>query len=156
MAMAPETGVMERSVEDILAGRLRIRLAGEWHVLPVLTVGQNADWLATLEAEMDPLISGEDDLAKVVGLMDDLNGRLLDFVYSYDLMHVLPEQSTIARDVYPHEVLRAVMEVRLAANPTLGLALTSAIGDMKEMPSSVRTSSSRPRTAGRSRKSATN
>lgn len=160
---APSGSLAERSVEDVLAGRIRIRLAGETYVLPVLTVGQNADWLASLEAELHPLIEAEDDLDVVMGLMDTVNDRLLDFVYSYDLRGLLPKQSTIERDVYPYEVLRAVMEVRLAANPTLGFALASVLEDatkaaakvneaMAQMPSAP-TSSRRRRTAGRSRTS---
>jgi hypothetical protein len=150
MEAAPSGPFAERSVEDVLAGRLRIRLAGEWHTLPVLTIGQNADWLASLDAELAPLMEGDDDLDVVVGKMEALNARLLDFVYSYDRMGLLPDKATIERDVYPHEVLRAVMEVRLAANPTLGFALAGAMAEMRS-PSpapSQPTSSPRRRTAG--------
>lgn len=141
----------ERSVEDVLAGRLRIRLAGEWHVLPVLTIGQNRDWLASLDAELAPLVETEDDLEVVVAQMERLNDRLLDFVYSYDRAGLLPPKEEVEPNVYPHEVLRAVMEVRLAANPTLGFALASAVQEARNeasRPASLPTSSQPSPTAG--------
>jgi hypothetical protein len=157
---APSRGPLpERSVEDVLAGRLRIRLGGEWYVLPVLTIGQNREWVESLDAQMQPLLDGADDgdLNAVVARMQDLSDRLLEFVWSYDRMGVLPPRETLEPDVYPHEALRAVMEVRLAANPTLGFALPGAIEAMRaeSRPPSERTSSSRRNTAGPSRTSGT-
>jgi hypothetical protein len=154
MEAAPSGPFAERSVEDVLAGRLRIRLAGEWHTLPVLTIGQNREWRESLEAEFASLIEGDDDLEHVVSVMQGLSDRLLDFVYSYDRMGLLPERAVLEPNVYPHEALRAVMEVRLAANPTFGFALASTMTELNARPApSPRTSSSRRRTAGRSRTS---
>jgi hypothetical protein len=153
---APTRGPLpERSVEDVLAGRLRIRLAGEWYVLPVLTIGQNREWTESLDAEVAPLLEGSDDLEVIVQRAQGLSDRLLEFVWSYDRMGVLPPRETIEPNVYPHEALRAVMEVRLAANPTLGFALAGAMEDLRaESPwPSQPTSSSRRNTAGRSRMS---
>jgi hypothetical protein len=151
----------ERSAEDILAGRLRLRLASQWFVLPVLTVGENADWLASLEQEFaDVVNTDEDDLAQVMEALAKVDGRLLELVYAYDKHGVLPPLESIARDVYPHEVLRAVMEVRLAANPTVGFGLAMALAELRTSPSpaapapSPRTSSSRRRTGGRTARSA--
>lgn len=156
----------ERSVEDILAGRLRIRLAGEWHTLPVLTVGENADWLASLEAVFQPVVDAdESDAPAIMAALAAADDRLLELVYSYDKMGLLPERASIERNVYPHEILRAVMEVRLAANPTAGFGLALALAEMREATKpeaptpapapSTRTSSSRRRTAGRGARSAT-
>lgn len=166
----------ERSAEDILAGRLRLRLAGEWYTLPVLTVGQNADWLASLEVEFAALAEQpDDDLPAIVQLLSAVDDKLLDFIYSYDVTNALPPKDTIERKVYPHEVLRAVMEVRLAANPTVAYGLALAVEAVRAAQASTevvqrsaaalkkaagsrssRTSSSRRRTAGTPRKSVAN
>lgn len=145
----------ERSVEDVLAGRLRVQLAGQPHVLPVLTRGQNADWLASLDADLGHMIAAEDDLDSVVKIALGLDDRLLALLYSYDVTGVLPPVETIERDIYPHEVLRAVMEVRLAANPTLAYAVAGAVADMKVASTAATPSPSSPRrrTAGRSKRS---
>jgi hypothetical protein len=168
--MADLTFGSERSAEDILSGRLRLQLAKQWYILPVLTVGQNADWLDELEEVFAPLFTTpDDDLAGIVQILQDADDRLLDFVYSYDKSGVLPPQETIARDVYPHEVLKAVMEVRLAANPTVGYGLAVATQEVRQAVArqqaavdaaiakrpSRPTSSSRQSTGGRTRKSAT-
>ena len=156
-AAAPVTGLLpERSVEDVLAGRLRLRLGGEWYVLPVLTIGQNREWMESLDAEMQPLLDGadDDDLSAIVERMQGLSDRLLEFVYSYDIKGLLPPREAIEPNVYPHEALRAVLEVRLAANPTLGFALAGVVQDIRagRPAPSPPTSSSRRSTAGRSRK----
>jgi hypothetical protein len=166
--LADSTFGSERSAEDILSGRLRLRLANQSYVLPVLTVGENADWSASLEEVFAPLVTTDDgDLEAIVEVLEAADDRLLDFIYSYDKTGVLPPQESIARDVYPHEVLRAVMEVRLAANPTVGYGLAVAAQEIRRATArqavaeaaarsrSPRTSSARRRTAGRTSKSAT-
>lgn len=108
----------QRAIRDVLEGRVRITLAGQEYVLPVLTIGQNADWRAELSAEFDPILAAEDDLDKVMKLLEAFSDRLLDFVRSYDVTNVLPPPGKWERDIYPHELLRAVMEVRLATDPS--------------------------------------
>lgn len=119
----------ERSIGDVLAGRIRFRLALRPYVLRVLTIGENEDWLERLDAALLPIMSGPDE-----GLADRLlefSNELLTFLYAYDVDHVLPELTEeFRRSVYPHEALKAVMEVRLAANPTLGLRLAGAFGEV--------------------------
>jgi hypothetical protein len=155
----------ERSVADVLAGRIRLRLAGQDYILPVLTIGQNEDWLATLDASLQPLIEEDLTIEAAVDRLSTFNDKLLDFVYSYDRAHVLPPIKKLRPNVYPHEALIAVMEVRNAANPTLGFALASLMAEARAeraeeaqriVPDAVeraRTSSQPPPTAGPSAKS---
>lgn len=154
---------MERTAQDVFLGRLPLRLADRQYVLPVLTTGQNAEWQASLDASLAPLL---DDKSTTVDLLNALaKVDLLGFIYSYDRHGVLPPRETIEDDIYPHELLRSVQEVRLATNPTVayGVALTldeartklSAPPPNRAQRRSRRTSSSRPRTAGRTAPSAT-
>lgn len=155
----PETPT--RSTADVLAGRLTIRLAGVYYGLPVLTIGQNEDWVASLDAALEPLVSADDeDLSAIVAGLESFNDQLLGFIWSYDVLHVLPDLDSIRRDIYPYEVLRAVMEIRAAANPTLGFALASMLEEATRVNaaaplSMLNTSSSPGPTGGRSPRSAT-
>jgi hypothetical protein len=154
---------LQRPIQDVLEGRVRITLAGTDYVLPVLTIGDNADWKASLDAELVPIVSVEDDLSTVVELLEGFSAKLLDFIYSYDKTDVLPPRGEWERDIYPHELLRAVMEVRLATDPSsrYALAYSAAVAQTQsptilERARSALTSSWRRRTAGPSRGSAPN
>lgn len=158
--LATETPV--RTTADVLAGRLRLRLAGSWYSLPVLTIGENEDWVATLDAALEPLVnSADDDLPAIVASLEVFNDQLLGFIWSYDRLHLLPDQESIRRDIYPYEVLRAVMEIRAAANPTLGFALAQMLEEAERLtgastPRSPSMSTSPTRTAGGSATSGVN
>lgn len=154
---------MERSIADVIAERIRLRLARQEWVLPVLTTGENADWWASLEAYYAAILADvpEDDLEAMWSAVASLGpDKLLDFIYSYDKDEVLPRTEEFRRSVYPGELLLAVWEVRLAANPTQRYAFNAAVEELvaegrkaaETMPKPS-TSSSRRRTAGRSGKS---
>lgn len=147
-----------RSTADVLAGRIRITLAGRQFVLPVLTIGQNEEWQAGLDAELQPLLVESTSYDEVVRRMAVFSGQLLDLIYSYDISGVLPERGAWEKDIYPNELLLAVMEVRLAADPTLGYAVAALNEDLAStLMTPARTprgSGSRPSTAGRSRRRA--
>jgi len=152
---APETEQPTRSTADVLAGRLRIRLAGQWFVLPVLTIRQNEEWLEQLDGRLAPLLAGTDSLAAAIAQIERFGDRMLDLVRAYDVTGVLPEPGDWERDIYPHELLRAVMEVRLATDPTLSYAVAAALEEtpplVPAIPSGSGTGSPRS-TGGRSRK----
>lgn len=156
--LRPPLETPTRSTVDVLAGRLRISLAAKPYWLPVLTIGQNEDWVAQLDAALAPLIKApDDDLDAIVTALESFNDQLLGFVWSYDVTHVLPPLETIRRDIYPFEVLRAVMEIRAAANPTLGFALASMLEEATRLtsnPSTPNMSSSPTGMAGPSATSA--
>lgn len=154
---------MERTAQDVFLGRLPLRLGDKRYVLPVLTTGQNAEWQATLDASLTPLLDDKATTRDLLVAMAQVD--LLGFIYSYDKNGVLPPRETIENDIYPHELLRSVQEVRLATNPTVayGVALTldeartkmSAPSPNRAQRRSRRTSSSRPPTAGPTARSAT-
>ena len=133
----------------------------ETYIMPVLTIGENDDWRASLEAELQPLIDGADDVGQAVTIMESFSGRLLDFIRSYDKTGVIPEPGDWERGIYPHQLLRAVMEVRLAADPTTSYAVATLTEDVVNRRAGMtagtmgsgNTSSSRRRTGGRSKKS---
>jgi hypothetical protein len=134
---------------------VRFRLAGTEYVLPVLTIGQNADWKASLDDALTPIVSAEDDLGKVMALLEAFSDRLLEFLRSYDVTGVLPTPGDWERDIYPHELLRAVMEVRLATDPSsrYALALARPVTKRRTIRETLRsrlTSSWPRRTAGQS------
>ena len=151
-----------RSTADVLAGRMRVTLAGQQYVMPVLTIGQNRDWMESLETDLQPLLDRAESVEEAVAVMTEFSDRLLPFVRSYDVTGVLPPPGDWERDIYPHELLRAVMEVRLAADPMTSYAVAAlseemlrptSVGTMTPPPDTGNTSSSRRPTAGRRRKS---
>ena len=156
-----------RTAQDVLLGRLPLRLAGKVHVLPVLTTGQNREWQEALDGSLTPLLSEDATSAELLEAMARID--LLAFIYSYDLMGVLPPRASIEDDVYPHEKLMAVQEVRLATNPTLAYAIAMTMDEARTKVQSAlsapplnraqrrsrRTSSPRRPTAGRTSTSAT-
>lgn len=150
----------ERSALDVLQGRLPLWLGGQRYVLPVLTTGMNREWQATLDASLDPLIENERPLAEVLSALESID--LLGLVYSYDVAGVLPPRAEIEDGIYPHELLKAVFEVRQATNPTVAFAVATTTEEIlsklttAEPPPSKPTSSSRRRTGGPTGRSATN
>lgn len=150
----------ERSVEDILAGRLRLVFGDQAFELPVLSRAENRRWRETLDARFQPLADkvDDDDPAAVIGLMRqlaELDEEFLPFIYTYDRTGALPPIEELDELARPHEILRAVLEVRAAANPTLAIAVALARAEAKapsdEPPEP--TSSSPTPTAGSRRKS---
>lgn len=156
----------ERSIADVIAGRLRLRLAGREWILPVLSVGENEDWWAELDGYYAAILADvpAEDLEAMWAAVASLGpDRLLGFLHSYDKSGVLPRTDEFRRSVYPGELLLAVWEVRLAANPTQHFAFNAAVEDVvtqgvraaAAMPR--RSTSSSPRsTTGRRRRSAKN
>lgn len=166
-AFGPGHPFLERSMTDVIAGVFRIRLARQDFVLPVLTYGENDEWEATLDADLQPLIADETDAGQALELLKQYGDKLVDLIYAYDRTGVLPPIAELRPHIYPNEALLAVWEVRAALNPTLGLTLAAAFEETREEQAAAQataealrsakrrsTSSSRRPTAGRSRKSA--
>src|SRR6185503_10150676 len=114
------------------------------------------------ETDLQPLLDRAESVEEAVAVMTEFSDRLLPFVRSYDVTGVLPPPGDWERDIYPHELLRAVMEVRLAADPMTSYAVAAlseemlrptSVGTMTTPPDTDNTSSSRRPTAGRRRKS---
>ncbi len=146
----------ERSVEDILAGRLHLVFGDQAFELPVLSRAENRRWRESLDARFQPLAEpvDDDDPKAVVAVMRqlaELDDEFLPFIYTYDRTGVLPPIEELDELARPHEILRAVLEVRAAANPTLAIAVALARAEAPPARSAeppAPTSSPRKRTAG--------
>lgn len=121
-----------RSAADILAGRIRVVLAGVPYVMPVLPRRASRDWLASLDAEFADLSAAldaaADDKPRILALLAGQTDRLLLLLRSYDQTGVLPAPEFIDDFVTDAEVLVATSEVWQAANP-LAATLVATTGE---------------------------
>lgn len=132
----------ERSAADILAGRIRVVLAGQVYDLPVLPRGASRRWLESLDSQYAALgaaldVAG-DDTPRILLLLASHQESLLGMLYTYDETHVLPERSLVEEYATDAEILRAVIEVWRAANPlaaTLAEMTSETDGSSPEPPS---------------------
>ena len=148
-----------RSVEDILAERVRLVIGGEAYVLPALSIAANEAWKAGLEGDfvnlMTALQTAGDDVPAIVAILTRDPDWLIDHLIGYDRSGILPDRAHLREGLTPLGVLRAVVEVWQAANPladigTLGFAMTGTPSSDTPPPSS----SPRRPTAGRRARSA--
>lgn len=148
-----------RSVEDILAERVRLTIGGQEYVLPSLTIDDNERWLAGLEAEFAALMSALDDAGDdMVSIVNTLTGdtdRLIDRLTDYDVTGVLPDRAAIRAGLTPIGLLRAVGSVWRAANPKVDIALAGLMTPgLRASVSRLPTSRRSPSTASPRAKSA--
>ncbi len=148
----------ERSIEDILAERVRLRIGGEDYTLPALNIDDNERWKSGLEGAFTGLMvaleNAGDDVGTIVGLLTRDPDWLIAQLRSYDTGHVLPDDETIRRGMTPIGLLRAVGEVWRAANPLADTALVGLMSGPSSNVTPLPTSASRRSTAGRRAKSA--
>lgn len=147
-----------RSAEDILSGRVRLSIGGAFYDVPALPIKANRLWKADIDARITGLIEGIDaakaDTATILALLSDASDQLMVLLVSYDQTHVLPPVEELEETMTEAELLTAVMEVWAAANPLVGIGLTSmATPAPLANVSSLPTSSRRRSTAGRQRSS---
>jgi hypothetical protein len=118
--LLPETGPA-RTLADIFANRIRVRLGGITYELPVLPRAANRRWLESLEGQLAATAAAYQaaatDPAQVVPLLLGEAGVSYELLLSYDQAHVLPSIDEIDEIATDAEILRAVMEVWQAANP---------------------------------------
>ena len=115
-----------RSVEDILAERVRLIIGGEVYDLPVLTIEQNRAWKERMDRELGMLfaaVSLEDDTDAILALFDGSEEAFMALLLSYDVHDVLPDRATIEAGLTPLGLIRAVLEVWRAARPLADIAL---------------------------------
>lgn len=153
--------VPERSAEDIFAGRVRLTFAGTTYELPTLVIEKEEAWLASIDSQFGGLLNGlsqaGNNTGAMVALLSGSQDKLLDLLYSYDETHVLPARPALRKVARSHELIKAVMEVWVAANPLVGIALQGlqTLGSSPTNGASPdATSSPPPATAGRRRRSA--
>lgn len=157
-APAPEPG---RSAGDILSRTVRLTLGGKEYVLPVLTIGGNRRWQAQLDRELGAILNALRKAGRnapgVVEVLDGQVDKMLDLITSYDTTGVLPDRDTLIEQTYEAELIEAVQEVWLAANPlaAIGLRRLRMIA-APTSESSEPTSSPPPNGAGRPKRSKKN
>jgi hypothetical protein len=142
-----------RSVEDVLAERVRLVIGGEVYDLPVLSIADNRAWKERMDMELGYLllrVTVEDDGEAILRLFDSADDLFLDLLVSYDRTGVLPGRDRLEAELTQMALVRAVLEVWRAARP---LADIAAIG-MATLPTPTpswreRTSAWLRRTAGR-------
>lgn len=120
-----------RSIEDILAERVRLVIGGEVYDLPALVIEDNERWKASLQTELVALLSGlqeaGDDIGGIVASLTGEPDRLISLLKSYDQNDVLPDAATLRTTMTPIGLLRAVLEVWRAANPLVDIGLVGAM-----------------------------
>lgn len=151
----------ERSAGDVLAGRTWLALGDRVYEMPALTIDESERWLGSMESELSGLLNGleasGDDLPRILALLTGAPARLLDLLYSYDIRHVLPPREELSAQATKSQLLTAVLGVWQTENPLVALALAGITSGLMSGPtvsaSSAPTSSSRPPTAGRRKRS---
>lgn len=144
--------ISERSAEDIFAERVRVTLCGREFVMPVLPMGPEETWKAALDTSLDPAlaqIADTNDLGTAVELLERYPQQLVDALVAYDRSGVLPPREEIIAGTTKLGILRAVLEVRQAANPLAAIGLAMMMAGRPDSGSSPRSSSPRRRTGGR-------
>lgn len=136
----------DRSAEDVLAGRIRLRLGGEPYVLPVRSIRDNRAWKEEWESTVGARIADipEDKPGQMFVALGEGADDLLSLLISYDNTGVLPSRDDIEAVATPPELLMGILEVWAAANPLLGMALVDARGPQKPNRKARRS----PRTSG--------
>lgn len=121
-ALAPllPDGSPTRSLADIFANRIRVRLGGVVYELPVRSRADNRKWLESLEGRFSQVAgayqAAAENPAEIVPLLLGESQASYELLLSYDQTEVLPPLAE-ADTFTDAEILRAVMEVWLAANP---------------------------------------
>ena len=140
-----------RTAGDVLAGRVRLLFGGTEYALPVPSMKASDAWLAELDAQWASLpgalkIAG-DDVDAAVNLLQAHTNDMLDAVIAFDRMGVLPSRDELRETATYAEILHAVTECWLAANP-LAASIVGAIETETSGTSPVLPSMSPAPTAG--------
>lgn len=157
----------ERSVEDILAGRVRLTFGGQAFDLPALTIDKCEAWQAEFSERLAQLFSGIsqlDSAGAILGRLGSATDFQLELLRAYDEKNVLPDDAGLRAIATPDALLRATLEVLaagyplaasvvdlIARNPAMAKALVLEL--MKTQPPPPSSGSPRP-TAGRRGRSA--
>lgn len=142
----------ERSIEDIVAERIRVAFGDESFVLPVRSIDSNERFVASMEAEISGVLAAvnaaEDDVSAIFGKLAPLAGRLLAFVSDYDETGVLPPLADLRKIARPLQAIAAALEVWRAVNPLADAGLAAVRLGTAATPSAAPTSLPPRRGAG--------
>lgn len=114
-----------RSVEDVLAERVRVLIGDEVYTLGVLSIAENREWKERMDLELGYLllrITGSDDGEAILRMFDGAEQVFLDLLVSYDRQGVLPPRDELERRMTQMGLVRAVLEVWRAARPLADIA----------------------------------
>lgn len=137
-----------RSVEDILAERVRLSVGGREFILPSLNLDDTEAWLTSINAEVAGLLAAVDadvDLGSLLAQLQSRQSALLDLLVSYDKTGVLPPLDELRKGLTPMGLIRSVLEVWRAANPLVDIALSGLSTSGLATIASPTPTSSRPR-----------
>jgi hypothetical protein len=156
----------ERTFEDILSGRIVVKLDGQDYILPVLGRRETRAWRAKLVERLGVLFTDlGDNVSAMLGTLTASSDRMVEMLRLYDGTGVLPDDEALDEATDP-EILVAFLSVGAAAFPEVAAVIegfrrlpenvkSEMIGAMRsEIETSASpSSSSPPSTAGRRRKS---
>lgn len=116
-----------RSMEEILAERVRLTIGGRVYDLPALVIDDNQRWKEQLDLAMVGLLqaAGEqgDNVGAVLETLSADPGPFLDLLQSYDKTGVLPERDVLRTSMTETQLLISVLEVWRVANPLVDIGL---------------------------------
>lgn len=139
----------DRSIEDILAERVRLTIGGRDYVLAALTIEENEAWLAEVDGELagtlEAVGDAGDDVQAILAALTGDSDSVLELLISYDKRGVLPPLDELRREVTPMGAIRLALTVWRAANPKADIALAALLTSV------VTPSVSPARTSGRRR-----
>ena len=136
----------KRSVEDILAERIRVSVGGREFILPSLNLDDTEAWLGSINGEafgLLGLLDESEDIGSVLATLAASPAKLLDLLRAYDKGGVLPPIEELRQGFTPMGLLRTVLEVWRAANPLADITLAGLTSELGTIASPPPTSSRR-------------
>lgn len=119
-----------RSVEDILAERVRLTFGREEYVLRVLTIDETEVWqrkaLNTLALILG-IVEASPNRANAFGRIMGMGKEQLALIREYDLDGVLPDDKALRATATPSSLLKAAIEVLATAYPPAGVLLDAVV-----------------------------
>ena len=116
-----------RSLDDMLAERVRVRLGGETYTLRVKTMRAQREWEETLDVQLVRLLqlvqSDGDDVEALIRALSESAWPFIDLLVSYDAEDVLPDRDTIDSTETEMGLLIALLEVWRAGHPKADIGL---------------------------------
>lgn len=118
-----------RSVDDLIAERVRVTLGEHEYVLPVLKIEREEAWRAKLDSqfENDLAAAGAASMPELLRVLDGQQDRLLDALIDFDETGVLPEKAVIRREATQMQVIRAVLGARQSVSPLVVIGLMTGL-----------------------------
>lgn len=118
--------IPERTVEDVLAGRLAMHFADSTFVLPVLVIEKADEWRAELMGQFGEVVGqlqSETNTAGVFAFLTTHTPTMMSLIRSYDVSGALPDDAWLRGHATEPEILRAFMLVVAASFPFVAAAL---------------------------------